>query len=80
MLFRSEIFEKAFKKGDTATAFDAAHTLKGVLANVGLTPLYNTTVEIVEPLRVGCTDNVAEKFVLLNEQRAKLRSILGKND
>lgn len=34
-------------------AFDCAHTLKGVLANMGLTPMFDITVQIVEPLRAG---------------------------
>ena len=32
-------------------AFEAAHTLKGVVGNMGLAPLYKTVCAIVEPLR-----------------------------
>ena len=34
-------------------AFECAHTLKGMLANMGLIPLYDIVVRIVEPLRAG---------------------------
>ncbi|MBO1678513.1 Hpt domain-containing protein [Bittarella massiliensis (ex Durand et al. 2017)] len=37
--------------GNQADAFDAAHTLKGVAGNLGLTPLYEAVCAIVEPLR-----------------------------
>ena len=39
-------------KADYEEAFRAAHTLKGVVANMGLTPMYNAVCVIVEPLRV----------------------------
>ena len=35
------------------SAFEAAHTLKGVTGNMGLTPLYDAVCTIVEPLRTG---------------------------
>ena len=37
------------------SAFEAAHTLKGVTGNMGLTPLYDAVCTIVEPLRTGRT-------------------------
>ena len=44
---------EALEAGDMAGAFDAAHTLKGVAGNLGLTPLYEALCAIVEPLRAG---------------------------
>jgi hypothetical protein len=44
---------EAIAKADAKAAFEKAHELKGVLANMSLTPLFNTVVEIVEPLRGG---------------------------
>lgn len=44
---------EALKNNDIEGAFDQAHTLKGVLANMGLTPMYDIVVKIVEPLRAG---------------------------
>lgn len=41
----------ALEKGDSGTAFRAAHTLKGVTANLSLTKLNAVSVEITEMLR-----------------------------
>lgn len=38
---------------DFKTAFEKAHSLKGVSANLGLQPLYDEICEIVEPLRAA---------------------------
>lgn len=42
----------ALAAGDLDGAFGAAHTLKGISGNLGLTPLYNAVCEIVAPLRL----------------------------
>ncbi|WP_455616889.1 Hpt domain-containing protein [Eisenbergiella sp.] len=41
----------AIDRGDLDSAFEAAHTLKGVAGNLGLTPLFEAVHTIVEPLR-----------------------------
>lgn len=54
MLFQDDNLQKlscAIECGDLDKAFEAAHTLKGVAANLGLTPYYQTICSIVEPLR-----------------------------
>ncbi|MGI6200075.1 MAG: Hpt domain-containing protein [Christensenellales bacterium] len=54
MLFEDDSFSKlkaALIAGDLEGAFQAAHTLKGVTGNLGLTPLYAAICQIVEPLR-----------------------------
>lgn len=56
MLFQDDNLQKlgdAICAGDLAGAFAAAHTLKGVVGNMGLTPLYQAVCAIVEPLRNG---------------------------
>lgn len=45
--------ESTLKNEDLRNAFEAAHTLKGVAANMGLDPLYRVVCNIVEPLRLG---------------------------
>ena len=54
MLFQDESLRQlgdALEAGKLEEAFAAAHTLKGVTANMGLTPLYKAVCSIVEPLR-----------------------------
>ena len=41
----------AVDAGDTDAAFEAAHALKGVLANLALTPIAGVTSELTELLR-----------------------------
>ena len=45
--------EAALLKGDLPGAFDAAHTLKGMAGNLGLTPFFEAVCRIVEPLRTS---------------------------
>lgn len=54
MLFDDENMqnlEKALRSSNLQNAFEAAHTLKGVAGNMGLTHLYNAICTIVELLR-----------------------------
>ena len=46
-----ERLKDAVRNGDIDTAFEAAHSLKGVLGNLALTPIYDPAVEITELLR-----------------------------
>ena len=45
--------DAALKEKNADAAFRHAHTLKGLTANMGLTPLHDLVVKIVEPLRAG---------------------------
>ena len=52
--FEKERYEKLdslIKEGRLTEAFDEAHALKGVLANLSITPLYDVVSEITELLR-----------------------------
>ncbi len=56
MTLEDGCFEKlsgAVEAGDKKAAFDAAHALKGIVANVSLTPLYREVAEMTELLRAG---------------------------
>ncbi len=57
---------------DVDVAFRHAHTLKGLIANMGLTPLYDLAVQIVEPLRAGqCEDELNTCYQrLMDEMKA----------
>ena len=56
-------------------AFDAAHSLKGTLGNMGLTPMYEIIIQIVEPLRDGKLEGIAEKYEVLMAKKAELVAI-----
>lgn len=52
-----DLLRQALAKQDTDAAFACAHTLKGVSANLGLTPLFLALCDLVEALRVqSCQD------------------------
>lgn len=79
MVLEDTSFEKlklALDAKNVKEAFDCAHTLKGVLGNVGLTPLYEKTIEIVEPLRKGDCEGLTEKIEELIGMRNRLSDIL----
>ncbi|MEG2378555.1 MAG: Hpt domain-containing protein [Clostridia bacterium] len=51
---QDEAFDKlgrALSEKDYKSAFEYAHTLKGITGNMGLTPLYSDICNIVEALR-----------------------------
>lgn len=62
------ILKQAIGSGDLNAAFDAAHTLKGVAANMGLTPLAEAAGRLVEPLRRGEMRSYAPELSCLDAQ------------
>ena len=59
-------------------AFDYSHTLKGVFANLGLTPMFAIVETVVEPLRGGSARDLwgaYEELLVANEE---LKRMLGK--
>lgn len=67
---------RSIEAGKTKEAFDAAHTLKGIIANTGLTPLLVIIVAIVELLRRGSTDGLSEQYAQLMQTRQGLIQVL----
>lgn len=67
---------EALEKKDVTAAFEYAHALKGVTANVGLQPLYDVLVKIVEPLRAGNAENLLPEYQQLLEQRDHLSELI----
>lgn len=71
-LLNDEAFGKlglALDENRVSDAFEYAHTLKGIIGNMGLTPLFETICEIVEPLRIGSTEGVLLKYYELLKQK-----------
>ena len=68
----------ALEEGHVLNAFESSHTLKGVFANLGLTPMFFIVETIVEPLRSGSAANLESAYEELLEANAHLKQILGK--
>ena len=64
--------EKNYKE-----AFEAAHSLKGVLGNLSLTPLYDKVCEITELLRAEEKTDYAPLLAEINGLREELRALCG---
>lgn len=80
-VFKDTNFEKIgieIKKGNIDTVFECSHSLKGVVGNLGITPLYNKLIEIVNDLRNGNTTNIERTFEDIIEIRNKFASIINK--
>ena len=72
-----EKLAEAIKAGDKEAAFIAAHTLKGVLGNLSLTPMFECVSEMTELLREK-KDADYDKYVKrLFELRDQLKAIIG---
>lgn len=63
--------KEALEAHDVKRGFECAHTLKGVIANLGLTSLYDIIYEIVEVLRTGSEEDLLEKYQILMKERQK---------
>lgn len=61
---------------DAEEAFNTAHMLKGIIANCGLTPLYELITEIVEPLRKGKMDGLLPIYNNLMTERNSLAAMI----
>lgn len=66
---------EALKRQDDAAAFDAAHTLKGVAGNLGLTPLFAAICAIVEPLRCGAHDGLDGLYAAVMDAKAAVEQL-----
>ena len=62
----------AVASGDLDKGFEAAHALKGVMANLALTPILVPVREITELLRSRTQADYAPILAGIDEQRAKL--------
>lgn len=68
----------ALRAGDWDAMLDAAHTLKGVAGNLGLTPLYLAAAQIVASLRAADRDGAAAAFAQLENAYQKLCPVLAR--
>ena len=71
-----EQLETALAAGDTAAGFEAAHALKGVLANLALTPALTPVSAITELLRARQPVTDPALMDEARSQMARLRELL----
>jgi len=65
----------AIGTNDLAAAFEAAHALKGVLANLSLTPILTPTAEMTELLRARTETDYAPLLDEVLRRRDELRAL-----
>lgn len=78
MLFQDENLEKlggSLRDGDSEAAFVAAHTLKGVTGNLGLSPLYQAVCEMVEALRTKSDADYSALYGVIADEFEKVRRL-----
>ena len=61
---------------DTDAAFEAAHKLKGVLANLALTPICEPVTQMVELLRNRTDTDYSQYMKRIKEKKAQLEGML----
>ena len=71
-----QMLEDAVASKDLDKAFDAAHSLKGVLGNLALTPVYQPVYEITELLRERKDIDYSEYIKTISEKRKELASLM----
>lgn len=68
--------EDSINAGDLDEAFEACHALKGVLANLALTPIFEPVDEMTELLRSRTQTDYSPMLKKMWEQRNKLVEFL----
>ena len=71
-----DALDRAMASGDHHAAFEAAHALKGLTGNLGLTPYFDTLCVLVEALRAKDYRHIDQQYAALTEAMAQLRQAL----
>lgn len=67
---------KSVEAGDLDAGFEHAHALKGVLANVSLTNVFEPIKEITEKLRTRNDIDYSDMLDKIDEELAKVKAIM----
>lgn len=62
--------------GDLNAAFEHAHALKGVLANVSLTNVLEPIKDITEELRARTEKDYSDELDKIDEELAKVKALM----
>lgn len=71
-----EDLERAINGKDLDQAFEIAHALKGVYANLALTPICDPVSEIVELLRSRTDTDYSDKLEKIRTKRDELQQLM----
>ncbi len=71
-----DALKAAMDEGDTDAAFRQAHTLKGVVGNLGLGTLYRAVSPMVEALRAGQMDSARAMFPAVEAAQADVMRLV----
>ncbi len=67
----------ALDENNLDAAFEAAHALKGVSANLSLTPIYEPVYEITELLRSRTETDYSEYLKKITDKKDELKNLIG---
>ena len=71
-----QALEEVVAAKDLEKGFEAAHSLKGVLGNLALTPIYEPVYEITELLREKRDIDYSQYLKTISEKRLELAGLL----
>ena len=71
-----QALEDAVAAKNLDAAFDAAHSLKGVLGNLALTPIYQPVYEITELLRERKDIDYSDYLKTISDKRKEIAALL----
>lgn len=71
-----DTLEQAIANNQLKEAFEAAHSLKGVLANLAITPLFEPISEITELLRSETEMDYSELMARITQEKDRLFALL----
>ena len=66
----------ALDGGEAETAFRAAHTIKGICANLGLQTLFSKASEMTELLRVGAVEDAKNALPALEAEYGRVCALI----
>lgn len=71
-----ERLKNAIAAGDLNDAFEAAHSLKGIMANLSLTPIEKPVSEITELLRARTKTDYTPLLTAILEEKERFAALL----
>lgn len=71
-----DLLSQAVETNNHKAAFEAAHALKGLSGNLGLTPFYETVNALAESLRAGQYDNIRAEYQAVEAAKGRLKALL----